>query len=264
MKAIGLILISFALTQTTLAAVSDGSNPSKKMTTLFHCGTGSEVGFNGWYVKGLPETVKVYFENHHVEFFSHQAGNYSIEFTKKIDMVGYNDLNLSFDFEEISNCSLHSATASVSADGKKWTNINRNAKDRTVTAQVEKMNCLYLRVITSISFFQEGRFGFNRAYVQGSYTKPDTKELAVTKVKNGPAAEKITESFFIFPFEKSVNIETKSEATYEFVLSNLSGQVIKREYSSGSKRFAADVEKGIYFITIIQDNKLITTKKVVF
>ena len=234
-----------------------------KNKVLFHCGEGSEQGFNGWMVNGLNENSHVYFEQNHLEIFSHEPGSYSVELIKKIDdMVGYNNINVAFDTEEIANCQVNYATAYLSADGKNWTAINKNAKNQMVSAQVEKMNSSFIRLVANITFFSEGRVQFNRAYVTGNYSS--LPQTALSDIKTSPSGVQTSEKFFVFQFEDKINIETQTEDTYELVLSNLAGQIIYRERSIGSNRFEANFPKGIYILSIIQNNKLITTKKVAF
>ena len=247
---------------TSFSAKADRSGEiSNNTKTLFHCGEGSENGFNGWYISGLDANAHVYFEQKHLEIFSHQSGNCSLELTKKIDdMVGFNDINVSFELEELANCQINYATAYLSSDGKNWTPVNKNINNEMVSARVEKMNCTYLRLVANITFFNEGRMSVKRAFVTGAYSKKPKPEIAA--IKTGPAATQIKEMFLVFDFEKNINIETQNEEPYEFVLTNLSGQIVQREKSIGSTRFETEVSEGIYIVSIIQNNKLIATKKV--
>lgn len=250
------------LYSSSYASKNDGSAETSKTKTLFHCGEGSESGFNGWYVKGLNPNSHVYFEQKHLEIFSHQSGNCSLELTKKIDdMVGFNDINVSFDLEELANCQINYATAYLSADGKTWNAIQNNAHNEMVSGRVEKMNCTYLRLVANITFFQEGRMSVNRAFITGAYTA--NHESPIAAISTGPAAVQVKEMFLVFDFENKINIETQNEEPYEFIVTNMAGQVLQREQSVGSTRFETELSKGIYLVSIIQNNQLIITKKVV-
>lgn len=244
------------------SALADGSTEEIKATkTLFHCGEGSENGFNGWTVKGLNQNAHLYFEQKHLEIFSHQSGECSLELTKKIDdMVGFTDINISFDLEELNNCSINYATAYLSSDGKNWKAINSDANNESVSARTEKMDCSFIKLVANITFFKEGRMSVKRAFVTGSYNKNPKPEIAL--IKTGPAAVQVKEMFLVFDFENKINIETQNDEPYEFVLTNLAGQIVQREKSIGSTRFETEVSEGIYIVSIIQNNKLITTKKV--
>ena len=241
-----------------------GDNSDNKMEQLFSCGEGSESGFNGWMINGVSDAVNIYFENKRIEFFSHQANNFDISFTKRLDqLIGFTDLNISFGFDEIENCDLNYATVYLSEDGKHWDAINENAKHGTVTNYSEKMNLLYLRLVTNVSFHNEGRFSLNSARVHGDYTlgkhNPPAEFGLATK---GPAANQLRQIFHVFSFDKRINIETKNQEEYKFVLYDNKGRIVKEDVGVGSKRFETPYKDGVYFVSIIQDNKLIITKKV--
>ncbi|MBD3639300.1 MAG: T9SS type A sorting domain-containing protein [Crocinitomicaceae bacterium] len=245
----------------------------EQMKTLFQCGVGTERGFEGWKLNGLSHETITWFEKDHIELFQHNPGNYSIGFEKKIeDMVGYTDLRLSADIDAIENCLVNYATAYVSRDGKTWIPLQKDVRTGS-DIYAEKMEYMFVKVVADITFFQEGRFRMNRLAVYGDYNKRSKKtplSTGVVSTKNnltpvsyGPAAIQMKDEFFVFTYDKRINVETRNEKDYEFVLSNLLGQVVFKEKSKGSRRFVADVPAGIYFVTIIQDDKLITTKKVV-
>ena len=248
----------------TIAASSASEN---NMKTLFQCGVGTEKGFDGWMLSGLSHETITWFEKDHIEFFQHHPGNYSIGFEKKIDdMIGYTDLRLSTEINAVENCQVNCATAYVSKNGKEWIALNKDPR-YGAGFYSEKMEFMFVKIVADITFYHEGRFRMNRATIYGDYhirkSKPDFELSELAKIANGPASNQIYEAFFIFSFDKKINVETQSDNGYEFVLSNLLGQVVLREKSKGSRRFEVDVPDGIYFVTILQDDKLITTKKVV-
>lgn len=244
------------------------SEGTEKMKTLFQCGKGTESGFEGWMLTGLSHETITWFERDHIEFFQHNPGNYSIGFEKKIeDMVGYTDLLISTEISSVENCNINYATAYVSRDGKNWVALQNDPRSGA-GCYAEKMEFMFVRIVADVTFFHQGRFRLDRAAVYGDYkirkSKPDFELRNLSAIAFGPNGTQIFEEFFIFSFKNDINIETKNEREYDFVLSNLLGQVVLRTQSKGSKRFEVDVPGGIYFVSIIQDDRLITTKKVVF
>ncbi|MEO9532447.1 MAG: T9SS type A sorting domain-containing protein [Crocinitomicaceae bacterium] len=231
--------------------------------TILQCGENTERGFEGWMVNGLTTDMNLYFEHQQIEVFSHQAKNVNFSITKKIDeMVGYTDLTIIADLASIENCDIHSATAYVSPDGKKWTALNQDLTKKAATSFNEKMNHLYLRIVTQISFFSEGRFKVKGMKLTGTYRPNASPVKEMAQVLNGPAAVQMKEAFHIFQFENQINIETKNEKEYDFILMSINGKILQQEKTSGSKRFEVAVPSGIYFVSILQDNKPIITKKV--
>ena len=247
--------------------LSTSPEDATKMKTLFQCGVGTERGFEGWMLSGLSDETITYFEKDHIEFFQHNPGNYSIGFEKKIeDMIGYTDLRIAATIDAMENCVINYATVYVSKDGKDWCPLNDDVRN-SADFYAEKMEFMFIKIVADITFFQQGRFRMNNAVVYGNYKvrkcKPEFNLTEMSATASGPAANQLKEEFFVFSYDKNINIETENQDDYEFVLSNLLGQVILKEKSQGSRRFETDVPDGIYFVTIIQDDKLITTKKVV-
>ncbi|UKN00842.1 T9SS type A sorting domain-containing protein [Paracrocinitomix mangrovi] len=237
------------------------------MKTLYQCGIGTEKGFEGWKVLGTSSATRTYFERDHLEFFQHQSGNYNISISKKIDeMIGFTDLRLSAQTDIIENCAIHCVTPYVSTDGKRWKTINKDAR-LGADIHTDKMEFLYVKFVLNMTFYQEGRFRLNRIAVYGDYApekeKVDIATSQLTDIANGTYCNQKKEEFLVFSFEKKINIETQNENQYEFVLVNTLGQVIMREKSEGSRRFDTNVPDGIYFVTIMQGDKKMTTRKVV-
>ncbi|MFT4600592.1 MAG: hypothetical protein ACI857_000768 [Arenicella sp.] len=272
MKKIGAILVTvFSFAVFGMDADCNSSvdrftddNSKNRMEQLYSCGEGSESGFNGWMINGVSDAVNIYFENKQIEFFSHQANNFDISFTKRLDqLVGFSDLNIAFDFDAVENCELNHATVYLSEDGKHWNPINKDAKNGAVTNYSEKMNLLYLKLVTNVSFYNEGRFKLRSASVMGDYTlgrnNPPKEFGLATK---GPAAVQLKQIFRVFSFEKRINIETQNDEEYRFVLYDTKGRIVKEDVGMGSKRFETPYKDGVYFVSIIQNNKLIITKKV--
>lgn len=231
--------------------------------TIYQCGENTERGFEGWMVSGIPSDMNLYFEQKQLEVYSHQSNNVNFSITKKLDqMVGFNELEIKAEFAALENCSVHHATAYLSPDGKSWTALNQDLTVKKGRSFNAKMNHLYLRIVTQISFYSQGRFRVKSMNLAGSYgpNASPIKELA--QVLTGPAAVQMKEAFHIFQFENQVNIETKNDKEYDFILMSINGKILQQEKTSGSKRFEVDVPSGIYFISILQDSKPIITKKV--
>ncbi|MEZ4923507.1 MAG: hypothetical protein R2780_10075 [Crocinitomicaceae bacterium] len=247
-----------------LAGTPDDAGRSEKMTTLFQCGVGTESGFNGWKVNGTSHETITYFEKDHIELFNHNPGNFSISFEKKIDeMIGFTDLQLSADIATEENCIINNATAYLSVDGKHWIALNKDVRDGAATF-TKQMNYLYLKLVADVTFFKEGRFRFNKAVVYGDFDSEKLlPKLEDKAISNCPNMNQMKAEFFVFSFEKKVNIETQSEDEYEFVLSNLQGQIIMRSTANGSKRFMTDVPDGVYYVSILQKGTLVRTVKIV-
>jgi hypothetical protein len=265
MKSIITIIILGALNFVAFGSSIDDSNSADKRETLYQCGEGTEQNFDGWSINGLAHGALTYFENSHIEFFNHQAGECAIEISKKIDeMIGFSDLSFAFDFSELENCKLNYATAYLSVDGKDWDAINKPANHGEIHSFNDQMNYLFVKVVANVSFFKEGRFRMNRAKIMGAYsalkTRPNVSVADIHKERN---INQLADKFFVFSFEKNIHIETQNEEDFEMVLTNLAGQVIVQEKSNGSVRIETTVPDGIYFISIIQNSKLKMTKKVV-
>jgi hypothetical protein len=264
MKHLSQIVLMCLIPTLSLATSPDNSGESEKMKTLFQCGVGTETGFNGWRVKGTSHETITYYENDHVELFNHHPSNLSISFEKKIDeLVGFSELQLSAEIEEMENCVINMATAYLSSDGKDWVALNTDVRNGA-TSFNKQMNYLYLKLVANVTFYKEGRFRLNKASVYGDYesVKPDP----VTDIHafgRDSEMKTIETEFFVFSFDKNVNIETQSNSNYEFILSNLQGQVIQRSSYNGSKRFETNVPDGIYYVSILQNDVLIKTKKIV-
>jgi hypothetical protein len=100
------------------------------------------------------------------------------------------------------------------------------------------MNLLYLRLVTNVSFYNEGRFSLNSAKVYGYYTlgksNPPAEFGLATK---GPAANQMHQIFHVFSFDKRINIETKNQEKYKFVLYDTKSRIVKEDVGLGSKRF---------------------------
>ena len=161
-----LLLLGIMLFGTAHAGKNPGNEQMKK---LFECGKNTEKGFNGWKISGLPEHANTYFEKDHLEIFQYTAGNYTVGLERRLeDLVGYTDLLVSLDMEEMENCVIKYTTAYVSADGKNWVPFQKDPRLGT-QLRYEKMNSSFVRIIADMQFFQEARFRFNNIRIFGAY-----------------------------------------------------------------------------------------------
>lgn len=265
MRGLSVVLLLATVKMTAFGMDADCSGDvGRTSKTIYKCGENTERGFDGWMVNGLSSDMNLYFDQQQIEVYSHESHEVNFSITKKIeDMVGFTNLSVTANLAALENCTVHNATAYLSVDGKKWIAMSEDLTKKAGTAFSTKMNLLYLRIVTQVTFFSEGRFKFKGMNMQGSYDKTALEPIKeIAQVLTGPAAVQMKEAFHVFQFENQVNIETKNEQEYEFVLLNINGQIIQKEKAVGSKRFLTDVPGGIYFISILQDNKPIITKKV--
>ena len=265
MKSIITTIILGAFNIIVFGSAINDTDSEETRETLYQCAEGTEQNFDGWSINGLAHGALTYFENSHIEFFNHQAGECAIEISKKIDeMIGFSDLSLAFDFSEEENCRLNYATAYLSVDGKDWDAINKPADHGEIHSFNDQMNYLFVKVVANVSFFKEGRFRMNSAKIKGAFSALKTcPSVSMADINQDRKLNQISDKFFVFSFEKNLHIETQSEEDFEVVLTNIAGQVIIQEKSNGSVRIETSVPDGIYFISIIQNSKLKTTKKVV-
>jgi hypothetical protein len=244
---------------------ASGHEEVEKMKTIFQCGEGTESGFKGWKISGLSHKTITYFEKDHIEFFQEEPGQYSVGFVKRLDeLVGYTDLRLTVEIEAIENCVLNYATAYFSTDGKTWEPSNTDAR-RGADIQNDKMDYSFVKIVADLTLFNAGRFQLKKASVYGSY-KPKKIDYSFTfggDVSCGSNFSQTIDAYEVFSFDKKVNIETKDDKVYQFILTNTLGQVMINLEGRGSQRFEVDLPPGIYFVSIVKDDKRIITRKVV-
>lgn len=156
---------------------------AQKMKRLYECGIGTENGFNGWMLNGLPEEANTYFERDHLEIFKYQAGNYSVGLTRKVeDMVGYSEIAVAADIEAVENCILNHVTAYVSRDGKHWEAFQQDAR-RGARIENDQMNYLFVKLVADVQLFPQARFRFNKFSLFGDYKTQKVKRTSAAKRK---------------------------------------------------------------------------------
>lgn len=258
MTVIGICLISPAFG-------ASGHGEIEKMKTIFQCGVGTESGFSGWKISGLSHKTNTYFEKDHIGFFQEDPGQYSIGFEKRLDeLVGYTDLRLTVEMEAVENCILNYITAYYSKDGKTWVPSNTDAR-RGADIHTDKMEYSFVKIVADLTMFKASRFQLKKASIFGSYTAKTTDNSFTFggNVSYGPSFSQIIDAYEVFSFDKKINIETKDDKAYQLILTNTLGQILIKLEGRGSQRFEIDVPPGIYFVSIVKDDKRIKTSKLV-
>lgn len=252
------MLLLSTITTPILATCADGSGDNnEQMKTLFQCGVGTEKGFNGWKLTGVSHKTLTYFEDDHIEFFQHDPGNYSIGIEKRVDeLIGYTDLRIVVDIAELENCTVNSATAYFSQDGKHWKAMNKDAR-RGGDVRNEQMDFSFVKLVADVTFFKEGRFRMNGTRVFGNYRPARVSENKTEKKFKGLSVTHLVE------VNRNLRIRLDENEDIEIVVHNILGQEVLHERSSGSRRFKAKLPGGIYFVTLLKDDRLITKQKVV-
>src|SRR5687767_6088974 len=117
---------------------------------------------------------------------------------------------------------------------------------RAVIANTDK-SLKYLRFAINVSFESHG-------YLECSYFRLAGENEPVIEERATPPAEE--DPFFVFCFNKSVTVETKTDQPYEVTIYNLAGQVVFTEKHAGSTRIEHDLPEGSYVVAIMQDGAI--------
>lgn len=223
---------------------------------LLECGTNTGKGFNGWSVEPYTAFTAINFSEETVSFYAENGGDYSILLTRKIEiMKEFSSLNLTLGFSNFENCNLNYIDVFASADGITWDNIKINQTDYKAVFDNTK-GYEFIKLSANVSCSRNG-------YLECTYFKLSSDE--VLEIIEVPVVETETkQEFFIFFFNRSVNIETQNDMPYEIVFTNLAGQVVYSESSVGSTRIESELPDGVYIISVIQNKNVVRTKKVVF
>lgn len=236
-----------------MAVAMLGAAPSFSNQIVFSCGQGTGNAFNGWSVEPYSAFTYINFSEETVSFYAENGGDYSIVLTRKIEaMKEFSSLNLSLGFSNFVNCKLNCLDVFASPDGKIWETIRMDQNDYKTVFE-NKNGYQYIKLVANVSC---ARF----AFLECTYFKLSSDEEAIVE----QTVSETQEEFFIFFFNRSVNIETQNELPYEIVFTNLAGQVVYSESSVGSTRIEAELPDGVYLISIVQNLQVIRTKKVVF
>lgn len=236
-----------------IALFSTASSFSNQV--LLECGTSTGNGFDGWSIEPYAAFTNVTFTEETIAFYAENGGDYSIVLIRKIEvMKEFSSLNLSFGFSNFENCTLNQVDVFASSDGKAWESI-RVSQTEYKTIFENNKGFQFIKLVANVSCSRKG-------YLECSYFRLSSdEEVAVNEAP--PTVPEIREEFFIFFFNRSVNVETQNELPYEIVFTNLSGQVVYSESSVGSTRVESELPDGIYIISIIQNKQVLRTKKII-
>lgn len=230
---------------------------SNSKELLYECGLNTENNFNGWTVHPMAVFDNIGFYENEIEFYAENGGDYSIAFSRKIeDMIGYSTIFVDLNFEELNNSTVNYANVYLSTNGKKWDAISKRADLGEVQITNSLMNYMFVKIVVNITFFSEGIVSLNKVKIAGEYESAVEETRDVQPIDEDPL-------FHIFSYQKVINIETKTAEDYKIYITDMRGQVIYQTDKNGSSRVEADYPNGIYIISIIQNNKIIQSKKVV-
>lgn len=243
---IGLLLLS-------IARVSFGQ------TILLECGQNSGKNFDGWFVENHHPFDAIEFDAYSVAFEHWLGGNFAVTLTRKIEAIKEYDLiQLLFNFEVIRDCKIENVTYYVSEDGKNWDAINASRNNVAITIENIDHTIAYVKVVVNTQFEEDGRIALNYAKIEGDMREIQPIKLSQIEVKEP------TDDFFIFNYENMLNIETNSEKNYDLILTSTSGNIVYRNTYNGSNRveLPSNINRGMYVVTIIQNNAFSASKKV--
>ena len=246
------------MTKTFLVfALSITVSKSFSKDILLECGATTRNGFNGWTISPYDVFDNVIFTDETVDFYSDNGGDYTISLTRKIEaMRDYSIIDLTVEINAIENCTVNYVDAFVSEDGKNWTTVLLDQTTFKSIINNEKGLYQFLKIAINTSFESAG-------YLQFAYLKVEGEnDWEMQEIETVP--QTISTPFFIFCFNKSINVETKSEEPYDVIFSNIAGQIVYTETSNGSTRIETDLPEGVYVISIFQNGEFLQSKKVIF
>jgi len=238
-------------------ALSISVSKSFTKDILLECGTATRNGFSGWTISPYDAFDNVVFTDETVDFYSDNGGDYTISLTRQIDaMRDYSLLDLTVEIYAIENCKVNYVDAFVSEDGKTWTTVLLDQTNFKAIIHNSEGIYQFLKIAINASFQSAG-------YLQCAYVKVEGEnDWEMQEIETQP--QLISNPFFIFCFNKSINVETKSDAPYDIIFSNIAGQIVYTETTTGSTRIETDLPEGIYVISIFQNGEFLQSKKVVF
>jgi hypothetical protein len=222
---------------------------------IFEHGKNSGSNFNGWKIEPYRCFTYIQFTEESVSFFVENGGDYSLELSRKVEHLRrYSKYNLQLEFTELTNCQLNGISFYISEDEKNWKPVEMDG-DFIHDEALEFYTTGYVKIVADLSFQKEG-------YVECSYIKLKGEE-PLEILDPSELKEEKEKEFFIFCFNKSINVETKNEDPFQVVFTNLAGQVVYQHSALGSLRMEPELPEGIYVVSIIQNNQIIENKKVV-
>ncbi len=221
---------------------------------LLECGQNSPNNFDGWRIDSYDLFSEVHFESDGISFYSTHGGNIPVSVVKHIDnMVNFEHLNIQFDFNAIKDCTIDNVTYYLSEDGENWTAI-QNSHNR-VTSSFVNDAYIFVKAIANVNFSSNSQLKLTHAKIQ----EGDEHILTLPEHKKETPAN----SFHIFSFKHTINIETQLEQPFEVMVTALSGKIIHREIFTGSSRFNLPQHlSGLFIVSIIQDNAFQASKKI--
>jgi len=241
-----------------LFALSITVSTSFSKDILLECGTTTRTSFNGWTIYPYNVFDNVIFTDETIDFHAgNNGGDFTISLTRKIEaMKEYAELNLAVEINSIHGCIIHSIDAFVSEDGKNWALVELDQSNFQASFQNENLNYQFLKIAVNVSFEPSGYLQIGYVKVEGS----TNWEMELIE----PEPQIISNPFFVFCFNKTINVETKSEQPYDVIFSSISGQIVYTETAIGSTRIETDLPEGIYVISIFQNGEFLQSKKVIF
>jgi hypothetical protein len=223
---------------------------------LLECGGQSRNAFNGWFIEPFNVFSDVVFTDESIGFYMENGGDYTVSLTRKIEtMADYPLLDMTLNVEAAENCFVNHIDLYASPDGRTWSAVPMDQNNYRAVIINADQSYKFLRFAINVSFKSHG-------YLQCSYFRLSGEQKPVIE----ESAETISEEkpFFVFCFNKSVSIETKTELPYDVIFYNLAGQAVYTEKNTGSTRIEHDLPEGTYVITIVQEGVICHTKKVIF
>lgn len=230
---------------------------------LFTCGEGRDQGFEGWTIQPYKPFEWVDFSENQLSLYCEKGGEYSITLMRELDeLVGYSTLFLDLAMEISPYSLINHVNVFFSMDGSHWDAVQDDALNKEVQLTNGRMNYLFVKIVANVSFFTAGKLTFKGLTVSGEYESElePVQEEETLVVDPHPVHPDL--GFYIFCYNGVITVETQNEKPYEAVLINLSGQIIQRTYGNGSMQFQTECPAGIYLVTIIQDNQVLSTTKV--
>ena len=225
---------------------------------ILECGQNSGNNFNGWAIPNYHLFDRVDFHENSIEFYREVGGNLPIIVSKKVDDLSeYLNLSILFNFQANYNAEVVMVTYYLSEDGINWVAVEESRNNKAVEIS-HYSDYTYVKAIANVLMEEDGS-------VSCDYFKLEGKRpaLASNDSNSWLDDEKTAATFKVFPFRDFINIETQSEEVYQIQVTAISGKIIYRETQLGSTRIDLDnASKGIYIVTIIQNNQIVQSQKV--
>ncbi|MBK7127738.1 MAG: T9SS type A sorting domain-containing protein [Crocinitomicaceae bacterium] len=229
---------------------------AKGKDILLECGTNTGNGFNGWSIAPYKVFSEVNFSEETVSFYSAAGGDYNITLTRKISALReYAHLYFNLDVKTLQNCAVNGVDIYTSADEKEWTAVKTDQSNYE-GEYLNESGHEFVKIVVNVSFKNDGLIECAYLKIEGENdAEMETVELEDSAITDEP--------FFIFSFNRSINVETKREDEYQVIITNLAGQVVYVETTTGSTRIEPELTDGIYILSVICKNEIAESKKIV-